>query len=37
MIFVQAFKTTFGTNPIILSFHWSKMIEREKGRERIRM
>jgi len=33
MIFEQPFVNNFHDNFIFLSFHWSKTMEREKGRE----
>jgi len=37
VIFVHPIDDNFGDNFIFLSFYWSKTMEREKGRERIRM
>ena len=36
MIFVHLFNDNFGDNYVFLSFYWSKTMDREKGRERIR-
>jgi len=35
MIFVHPFDDNFGDNFVFLSLNWSKIMEREKGRERI--
>jgi len=37
VIFVHSIDDNFGDNLAFLSFYWSKTMEREKGRERIRM
>jgi len=37
VIFVHPIDDNFGDNLVSLSFYWSKTMEREKERERIRM
>jgi len=37
VLFEQPNETTYVTTSFFLFFHWSKTMEREKGRERIRV